>query len=225
MQCLNPDNEHGNAEFAVQLVREAKNMTYDPDKRPEHSLYEGLVAMPLVCNAMLPILAILVATKACRDYDTLEDLLAIQASEGEMVHLQWKESVRDLPFFKSMSARGTPGRIETANAFSKRLRSVGFRAGYPRPPTIHDFRAEGLFWINKLYTAAQRMNHAGHKDPNTYNDHYQPNNSGTDGQGSYFGLEVRTIVNDLFRGLTLVRNPQLWQSLPAEKQEEFQNSP
>src|SRR5436190_16650569 len=69
------------------------------------------------------------------------------------------------------------------------------------------------------------MKHAGQKDSNTYNNHYQPNNSGTDGQGSYFGLEVRSIVNDLFRGLTLARNPQLWQSLPAEKQEEFQNSP
>ena len=69
------------------------------------------------------------------------------------------------------------------------------------------------------------MKHAGQKDPNTYNNHYQPNNSGTDGQGSYFGLEVRSIVNDLFRGLTVARNPQLWQSLPAEKQEEFENSP
>lgn len=69
------------------------------------------------------------------------------------------------------------------------------------------------------------MKHAGQKDPNTYNNHYQPNNSGTDGQGSYFGLDVRNIANDLFRGLTLARNPQLWQTLPAEKQEEFQNSP
>jgi hypothetical protein len=53
------------------------------------------------------------------------------------------------------------------------------------------------------------MKHAGQKDANTYNNHYQPNNSGTDGQGSYFGLEVRSIVNDLFRGLTLARNLQL----------------
>lgn len=104
--------------------------------------------MPLICNAMLPILAILVATKAFRDYDTIEELLAIEASEGEMVHLQWKESVRDLPFFKSMSARSAPGRIETATAFGKRLRALGFRAGYIRPPTIHDFRAEGLYWIS-----------------------------------------------------------------------------
>ncbi|KAK0721747.1 hypothetical protein B0T26DRAFT_849947, partial [Lasiosphaeria miniovina] len=37
--------------------------------------------------------------------------------------------------------------------------------------------------------------------------------------------EVRSVVNDLFRGLTLPRNPQLWQSLPTEKQEQFQSSP
>jgi len=52
------------------------------------------------------------------------------------------------------------------------------------------------------------MKHAGQKDPNTYNNHYQPNNAGTDGQASCFGLDVRDIANDLFRGLTLVRNPQ-----------------
>ncbi|KAK0710202.1 hypothetical protein B0T26DRAFT_724321 [Lasiosphaeria miniovina] len=103
--------------------------------------------MPLICNPMLPILAILVATKAFRDYETIEDLLAIQSLEGEMLHLQWRESIRDLPFFKSISARAAPGKIETANAFSRRIRQLGFRAGYPRPPTIHDFRAEDLYWI------------------------------------------------------------------------------
>ncbi|KAK0641769.1 hypothetical protein B0T16DRAFT_431464 [Cercophora newfieldiana] len=216
-------NEHKNAEFAVQLVRDAKGMTNAPDKRPEHSLYEGLGPMPLICNPMLPILAILIATKAFRDYETIEDLLDIQPSEREMVHLQWKESVCDLPFFKSMSARGAPRKIETATAFSKRLKLLGFRAGYPRPPKF--MTSEPRDSIGLLYTLAQRMKHAGQKDPNTYNNHYQPNNSGTDGQGSYFGTEVRSIANDLFRGLTIARNPQLWQSLPAEKQEEFQNSP
>ena len=156
-------NEHGNAEFAIQLVRDAKGMTHTPDKRyevsnhgssphsdcigsrPEHSLYEGLGPMPLICNAMLPILAILIAAKAFSGYDTIEDLLALEPSEGEMIHLQWRDSILDQPFFKSMSSRGTPGRIETANAVSKRLRALGFRAGYARPPTIHDFRAEGLY--------------------------------------------------------------------------------
>ena len=68
------------------------------------------------------------------------------------------------------------------------------------------------------------MKHAGQRDSNTFNNHYMPNNSGTDGQASYFGTELRSIVNDLFRGLSLPRNPKLWQSLPAEKQYELENS-
>lgn len=103
--------------------------------------------MPLICNAMLPILAILIAEKAFRDYDSIEDLLALEPPEGEMYHLQWRNTILDQPFFKSMSARRAPGKIETAVAFGKRLRALGFRTGYARPLTIHDFRAEGLYWI------------------------------------------------------------------------------
>jgi len=68
-----------------------------------------------------------------------------------MLKLEWKESIFNLLFFKSMSARGIPGKIEIATAFSGRLRLLGFRAGYPRPLIIHNFRAEGLYWID-LYT-------------------------------------------------------------------------
>ncbi|KDN70506.1 hypothetical protein CSUB01_07951 [Colletotrichum sublineola] len=218
-------NEHGNAEFAIQLVRDAKGMTHTPDKRPQHSLYEGLGQMPLICNPMLPILAILVAEKAFKDYSTLAELLAIEPADDEMRQLRWNDSILDQPFFKSTSSKRTTRKIETANAFGRRLRALGFRAGYPRPPTVHDFRAEGLYWIDKLYTVAQRMKHAGQRDPNTFNNHYQPNNSGTDGQGSYFGHDVRSVVNDLFRGLTLERNSQLSQSLPAEKQEALRTDP
>jgi len=61
--------------------------------------------MPLLCNAMLPILAILIASKAFRDYGTIEELLAIGPPEGEMVQLHWKQSIRGLHFFRSMSSR------------------------------------------------------------------------------------------------------------------------
>ncbi|KAH7250906.1 hypothetical protein BKA59DRAFT_369348, partial [Fusarium tricinctum] len=175
--------------------------------RPEHSLYEGLGPMPLICNAMLPILAILIAAKALRSCDTLEDLLAIEPPEGEMIHLEWRAGILEEPFFRSMSSRRTHGSIETAMALGKRLRGLGFRAGYARPPTVHNFRAEGLYWINQLYSVAQRMKRAGQRDANTYNNHYMPNNSGTDGQGTYFGTEVRSV------------------SLLAEKKEALQNSP
>ncbi|KAH6675172.1 hypothetical protein B0J14DRAFT_616909 [Halenospora varia] len=96
--------------------------------------------------------------------------------------------------------------IDMANIFSKRL-----------PPIIYDFRAEGLFLIGMLYY--------GHTDENTHRDHYAPNNARTDGQGSYFGDKLRSIVNDRFRSMTLCRNPELWQSLLAEKQYKLESSP
>lgn len=79
--------------------------------------------------------------------------------------------------------------------------------------------------LDQLYSLAQRMKHAGQKDPDTCNNHYQPNNSGADGQGSYFGTKVRTVANDLFRGLTVAQNPQLVQSLPAAEREALKSSP
>ena len=69
------------------------------------------------------------------------------------------------------------------------------------------------------------MKHGGHRDERTFGDSYMPNNAGTDLQGGYFDGKIRSIVNDRFRGLTLHRNPELWQTLPARKQYELENSP
>jgi hypothetical protein len=79
-------------------------------------------------------------------------------------------------------------------------------------------------FLDKLYSTAQRIKHGGYTDENTYRDYYAPNNAGTDGQGSYFGDKLRSIVNDRFRSMTLCRNPELWQSLPAEKQHKLKSS-
>jgi hypothetical protein len=69
------------------------------------------------------------------------------------------------------------------------------------------------------------MRHGGHRGEGTYKEYYAPSNSATDEQGSYFGDTLRTIVNDRFRVMTLCRNGELWQSLPAEKQHVLENSP
>ncbi len=37
--------------------------------------------------------------------------------------------------------------MEKADTFSRRLRELGIHAGYLRPPTIHDFRVEGLYIV------------------------------------------------------------------------------
>ncbi|QKX61686.1 uncharacterized protein TRUGW13939_08841 [Talaromyces rugulosus] len=66
------------------------------------------------------------------------------------------------------------------------------------------------------------MVHAGQQIDSTHRQHYAPNN-GTDGQAAYTGDSVRSHVADLFRGLSLTRNPDLWQTLPAEKRYELEN--
>ena len=69
------------------------------------------------------------------------------------------------------------------------------------------------------------MKHSRYKDPRTFGENYQPNNAGTDLQGGYFDGKLRSIVSDRFQGLTLHRNPELLQTLPARKQYELENTP
>lgn len=78
---------------------------------------------------------------------------------------------------------------------------------------------------DKIYSTAQRMRHAGHRDARTYDQHYAPQNPGTDGQAAYLGDTPRELVNNLLRSMNLARNPELWQSLPAEKQHEVEERP
>ena len=103
-------NEHGNAEFAIQVVRDAKSITWTPEKRlsrnlnlrppkyadlanrlinrPEHSVYEGLEPRPLFYNPILTILARAIADNAFRDYHIIEELFDIEFPEDEIYHLR-----------------------------------------------------------------------------------------------------------------------------------------
>ena len=86
-----------------------------------------------------------VARGAFQHYSTMEELLEIAPPpEMQMHHLEWDPRVLDKPFYDSQE-----GEIEKANLFAKRLSALCRRAGYPKPPTVHDFRAEGLHIIGK----------------------------------------------------------------------------
>ena len=68
-----------------------------------------------------------------------------------------------------------------------------------------------------------RKIYAGHSDSNTLAQHYMLRNA-ADGQGAYLDSQGRSHVLELFRGLSLLRNPNVWQCFPAEKQYEVHNS-
>jgi hypothetical protein len=151
--------------------------------------------------------------------------------------------VLDKPLYDSQV-----GEIEKANLFAMRHSTPCRRAGYPRQPTIHDFKAGGLHIIGKIplrplaalarfhapaltddvdqpYSRAQRMKHGGHLNQGTHRNHYQPNNPGTDAQNAYLGGQPHTCVTTLFRGMTVSHSPNLSQSLPTEKKYEIETSP
>lgn len=84
-----------------------------------------------------------VADNAFRDYSTIEELLDIKAPEIEIYYLRQSNNILDKPFFHLIST----GEMEKADTLGRRLRELGVRAGYPRTPTIYDFRAEGLYLV------------------------------------------------------------------------------
>jgi hypothetical protein len=68
------------------------------------------------------------------------------------------------------------------------------------------------------------MAQAAHHDSTTFRENYQPRNSGVNDQATFLGREKKDVINDVFRKLTLSRNPNLWHCLPAKKQYDIENS-
>ena len=105
----------------------------DSMDRPEQSVHKGVEPRPLFCNPVPKMLARAIANHAFRDYSSMDELLEIEPPEDEMYHLRQHESVLDKPFVHVISN----GEMEKADIFSRRLRELGIRAGYLRPPMYH----------------------------------------------------------------------------------------
>ena len=108
-------------------------------------MHEGLEPRPLLFSPVLTLLAKAVADGAFQDYGSVEELLELEPHDEEMHRLSSKDDVLNKPFFGI-----TAGRMQKANTFGKHLRDLGFRAGYIKPPTVDDVRAEGLILIGIL---------------------------------------------------------------------------
>jgi hypothetical protein len=92
-------------------------------------------------------LAKLLSIDAFRDHRTIEELFTV-VPPGHAIsyNIPWRGDLLDEPFFLSPTREGS---IETAGAFSKRNDKLGYRAGFPEPPTMHDWRANALFLIGR----------------------------------------------------------------------------
>jgi hypothetical protein len=78
---------------------------------------------------------------------------------------------------------------------------------------------------DKLYLATQRIKYGGYTDKNTHRDYYALNNTEVNGQNAYLGAPVHSLSSNLFQGLTVSCNPELWQSLLTKEQDKLENSP
>ncbi|OCK78177.1 hypothetical protein K432DRAFT_394990 [Lepidopterella palustris CBS 459.81] len=92
---------------------------------------------------------------------------------------EYIESTCRLETCRGLYYKGNTKEIETAALFGRYLRELGFCIGYITPLTVYNFRAKGLFLIDKHYLLSARIKHGGHKDKNIFRNYYKPNNAGT----------------------------------------------
>ncbi|OCK73076.1 hypothetical protein K432DRAFT_365291 [Lepidopterella palustris CBS 459.81] len=193
--------------------------------RPQHPIYEGRT-IPLV-DPIIFLLAIALATEAFRDYSTLEEILAVRpAPDMEYAILEWKQDMLDRPFFQTMNSTGPTGKIVSATSFNSTLDGWSIRAGFERGIKIHDVRREALIKADdNNYSVDERMKFAGQRDPSVFRQSYMHAMSTVDGQGSFLGTELRRDHIEGWRSMSLRRQPQLWQSLPAKEQYSLEQRP
>ncbi|KAI5920138.1 hypothetical protein F4810DRAFT_713837 [Camillea tinctor] len=190
-------NEDGETEFSMQTTKFLKARNPESSKLPMPDIHEGRFqeARPLYMNPMLFHLVIFIANGALRDYRGKEGLLKLLdvrlgPDQPKMV-ISWDRMVLSNPIFS-----GPSGKILGANAFSKVLRELGIRAGFPDPPSLQCFRSEGLTRIDSdpQYSDTQRLKLAGHGNNDIQRQHYASRNPGIDSQAAYLEARGREVV-------------------------------
>ena len=69
------------------------------------------------------------------------------------------------------------------------------------------------------------MMFGAHRDPGMFRKSYMTTMVTVDGQASFLGEPLRRDYHEDLRGMSLRRNPQLWQTLPAKLKDDLECSP
>ncbi|KAK0723569.1 hypothetical protein B0T26DRAFT_642853 [Lasiosphaeria miniovina] len=213
----------GEPELRFSLKREfAKAMHDKEQQRPTHLLYEHLPGQPLVVNPMLFLLAICLAAGAFKNYKTLKEVLDVRPPANQRYWvLEWSSHVLDLPVFPEVSVDGATNKIQTGNSFNTQLKALSIRAGIS-PVTVHSMRREALILATvNGYSDRELMKFAAHTNKMTLTRDYLSSITVVDGLAGFLKLPLRSDQAEDFRSMTVNRNPELLQSLPAKTHDQL----
>lgn len=111
-------------------------------------MFETTTGLPLLFNPILFFLAIALASGAFKDYQTDDEIFALEPPEyDDHWILDWAPEMRNVPVFQAMSCDGPTGKIQKSGPCARQVSSAAQRAGF-KNVTIHDARREGLVKAN-----------------------------------------------------------------------------
>ncbi|GFF77413.1 hypothetical protein IFM53868_02081 [Aspergillus udagawae] len=203
---------------------------------PVHAFYEVYKEeMPLFFNFILFMLPLFSADRAFRHYTSCTEILdkldSIKVSDLEsqsnhiISRIHFRKDLSDTPVFRPFSeldCGNSTGRARGADAFGKEFAALGYRSGYERNVTARACRRWSLMEADKKYSQTARMKHASHTEARTFGRSYAHPVCEVDGPATYLNIASRQEHIQNRRSMGIHRNPNLWQSLPAKAEFEFQ---
>ncbi|EEP83037.1 predicted protein [Uncinocarpus reesii 1704] len=198
---------------------------------PVHAFYEVYSEdTNLLLNPLIYFLPLACSDGALRDYQSLGQLLDDLESglpEGQHVlELPFKKDVCDLPLFRpfnELDRERSTGRARGADSFGKMFAALGHRAGFICNITARACRRWALMEADKHYSEAARMKFASQASSHVFGKSYAHPISEVDGQATYLGIARRESHIKNGRAMTMHHHPQLWRSLPAKLEFEFES--
>ncbi|KAL2810637.1 hypothetical protein BDW59DRAFT_155623, partial [Aspergillus cavernicola] len=201
---------------------------------PIHAFYEVYKEeVPLFFNLILFMLPLFSADRAFRDYrsytEILDELDKFSDLDGQtncvISTIHFRKDLLDTPVLRpsnELDCESSTGKATGADAFGKEFAALGHRSGYEKNVTARACRRWALMEADKKYSQAARMKHASHIDPRTFGRSYAHPVCEVDGPASYLNIATRHEHIQNRRSMGIHRNPNLWQSLPAKAEFEFQ---
>ncbi|KAL4999885.1 hypothetical protein BDV10DRAFT_200538 [Aspergillus recurvatus] len=205
-------------------------------ERPVHAFYEVYKEdVPLFFNLILFMLPLFSADQAFSDYESyteiLEELETIKRSDFEgrsnavISTIHFRRDLPDSPVFRPSSeldCESSTGKAIGADSFGIELAALGHRSRYAENVTTRACRRWALMETDKKYSQTARMKHASHTEARTFGRSYAHPVCGVDGPAAHLNIATRHEHMQNRRSMAIHHKPNLWQSLPAKSEFEFE---